>query len=191
MHKLFVTLTAAATLWCWQPDARASTLIGDMMSVEWQYPTQGTTYSFASASPPTFTVGAGNETTINVENVTFVSVDFSANTLLLSFATVLPNPMWGNASQNGPVFEILSGNPFPTISSVFSSNAGSVSAFLDSGLLYVNLAGWSYGDGATVTVNFQNDPIATPLPGALPLFLTGLGAIGLLSWRRRRKHAAA
>jgi hypothetical protein len=31
----------------------------------------------------------------------------------------------------------------------------------------------------------------TPLPGALPLFATGLGAMGLLGWRRKRKNAAA
>jgi hypothetical protein len=28
-----------------------------------------------------------------------------------------------------------------------------------------------------------------PLPGALPLFATGLGALGLLAWRRKRKAA--
>ena len=27
----------------------------------------------------------------------------------------------------------------------------------------------------------------TPLPAALPLFATGLGALGLLGWRRKRK----
>jgi len=32
---------------------------------------------------------------------------------------------------------------------------------------------------------------ATPLPGALPLFASGLGAFGLLGWRRKRKGAAA
>ena len=33
---------------------------------------------------------------------------------------------------------------------------------------------------------------ATPLPAALPLFATGLGALGLLGWRRKRKaHVAA
>jgi hypothetical protein len=32
---------------------------------------------------------------------------------------------------------------------------------------------------------------ATPLPAALPLFATGLGALGLLGWRRKRKNAAA
>jgi hypothetical protein len=34
------------------------------------------------------------------------------------------------------------------------------------------------------------DPIATPLPGALPLFAGGLGTLGLLRWRRKRKNAA-
>jgi hypothetical protein len=36
----------------------------------------------------------------------------------------------------------------------------------------------------TATIN------ATPLPSALPLFATGLGALGLLGWRRKRKAAA-
>jgi hypothetical protein len=31
---------------------------------------------------------------------------------------------------------------------------------------------------------------ATPLPAALPLFATGLGALGLLGWRRKRKALA-
>ena len=30
----------------------------------------------------------------------------------------------------------------------------------------------------------------TPLPAALPLFATGLGAMGLLGWRRKRKAQA-
>jgi hypothetical protein len=32
---------------------------------------------------------------------------------------------------------------------------------------------------------------ATPLPAALPLFATGLGALGLLGWRRKRKAQVA
>jgi len=32
---------------------------------------------------------------------------------------------------------------------------------------------------------------ATPLPATLPLFATGVGALGLFGWRRKRKNAAA
>ncbi len=32
---------------------------------------------------------------------------------------------------------------------------------------------------------------ATPLPAALPLFASGLGALGLFGWRRKRKNTAA
>ena len=38
-----------------------------------------------------------------------------------------------------------------------------------------------------VTVNAT----LTPLPAALPLFASGLGALGLLGWRRKRKASAA
>jgi CHRD domain len=33
--------------------------------------------------------------------------------------------------------------------------------------------------------------LVTPLPAALPLFASGLGALGLLGWRRKRKAIAA
>jgi len=49
--------------------------------------------------------------------------------------------------------------------------------------------------GGPVTVDlmaqFVDPPTrATPLPAALPLFASGLGALGLLGWRRKRKAAA-
>ena len=35
-------------------------------------------------------------------------------------------------------------------------------------------------------------PVAeTPLPAAFPLFATGLGALGLMTWRRKRKAVAS
>ena len=47
-------------------------------------------------------------------------------------------------------------------------------------------------NGVTPTFNaaFSLDGVETPLPGALPLFATGLGALGLLGWRRKKKAAA-
>ena len=48
-------------------------------------------------------------------------------------------------------------------------------------------------DGYTLYISdgIGNAPAsATPLPAALPLFASGLGALGLLGWRRKRKAAA-
>ncbi len=35
------------------------------------------------------------------------------------------------------------------------------------------------------------DTVVTPTPAALPLFATGLGALGLFGWRRKRKNVTA
>ncbi|MGH9562044.1 MAG: PEP-CTERM sorting domain-containing protein [Terracidiphilus sp.] len=44
--------------------------------------------------------------------------------------------------------------------------------------------------GANVTGGSLMSVPSTPLPAALPLFASGLGALGLLGWRRKRKAAA-
>jgi outer membrane lipase/esterase len=44
--------------------------------------------------------------------------------------------------------------------------------------------------GQLIEANYL-DSLLTPLPAALPLFATGLGAIGVLGWRRKRKNAVA
>jgi hypothetical protein len=62
-------------------------------------------------------------------------------------------------------------------------------------IAYLNNPQSAYGAGnwdfAIDNVTFDQ-PLssATPLPAALPLFATGLGAMGLLGWRRKRKNAA-
>jgi hypothetical protein len=40
------------------------------------------------------------------------------------------------------------------------------------------------------TIEITAPPAETPLPAALPLFAGGLGVIGLLGWRRKRKQVA-
>ena len=42
----------------------------------------------------------------------------------------------------------------------------------------------------TFNAAFSLNGVAIPLPGTLPLFATGLGALGLLGWRRKRKGQA-
>jgi len=49
----------------------------------------------------------------------------------------------------------------------------------------------SNGDGLDAGLdNVDVELAATPLPATLPLFASGLGALGLLGWRRKRKAAA-
>ena len=54
----------------------------------------------------------------------------------------------------------------------------------------------SSGDQSEVLLGSSIEPgvfsvSAVPLPGALPLFATGLGALALLTWRRKRKAVLA
>jgi hypothetical protein len=62
------------------------------------------------------------------------------------------------------------------------SSAGAVGRFIGIEL-------FAAGSGNGQEVDF--DITATPLPAALPLFATGLGAMGLFGWRRKRKNTAA
>ena len=48
-----------------------------------------------------------------------------------------------------------------------------------------------FSNTATVTIVVNQVIVSTtPLPAALPLFATGLGALGLFGWRRKRKAQA-
>ncbi len=74
-----------------------------------------------------------------------------------------------------------------------TANGGTVS-----GAMMALLAGLA-ADKAYLNIHTTEFPggeisgflVATPLPAALPLFTTGLGALGLLGWRRTRKAQAA
>jgi hypothetical protein len=59
----------------------------------------------------------------------------------------------------------------------------------DTQILTVNYSGSLSGEGPSL--GFANGPTidvsATPIPATLPLFASGLGAMGLLGWRRKKK----
>ncbi len=69
---------------------------------------------------------------------------------------------------------------------VYGSNTLSLSAFIDPSF---TIDGPNAGDyGIFFSDGFGPSPV--PIPAALPLFTTGLGALGLLGWRRKQKSAA-
>jgi hypothetical protein len=84
-----------------------------------------------------------------------------------------------SASTFNPLFIMANGG-----------TAASAEAVLFAGLLagraYFNIHTSQFGGGEIRGFLQQ-----TPIPGALPLFATGLGALGLLMWRRKRKAIAA
>jgi hypothetical protein len=47
---------------------------------------------------------------------------------------------------------------------------------------------WTFNN--PVTGNIYNGVLYVPVPATLPLFATGLGVLGLLGWRRKRKAAS-
>ena len=56
----------------------------------------------------------------------------------------------------------------------------------------ISVGGWSTDQTHTDVISEIDLPgTPTPLPAALPLFISGLGALGLLGWRRKRKAAAS
>ena len=53
-----------------------------------------------------------------------------------------------------------------------------------------SLSNFDYFDDTFVITNVSVTTNETPLPAAFPLFATGLGGLGLLGWRRKRKAAS-
>jgi hypothetical protein len=117
-----------------------------------------------------------------------LNVDFSAagfgNLYLTGFGTML-------AGLNG-----MTVSQFLTLNETLLGGGSGIYTILDIDLLDDNLntafdpsSNFSFAD-AHLTVTNPNIS-ATPLPATLPLFASGLGALGFFGWRRKRKNAAA
>ena len=103
--------------------------------------------------------------------------------------SVLGTPPAG-FQANGSTFPYLQyGEVLPT-DGIFNSQTLGGFEFLDSSVDPKTSISWIAFEGdASGSFGIQG-VAATPLPAALPLFAGGLGALGLLGWRRKRNAKA-
>lgn len=115
------------------------------------------------------------------------NISFGGSSVLTATPSVLnfTTSAVGTTSFNGPVgtlaVQFTTSNPlFPQCS---TSTACEI-AFLLNGVTDITLTG-------DQQVGTLESPIATPLPGSFPLFASGLGALSLLGWRRKKRSVQA
>lgn len=169
-------------------------LDGASIDVEYRFPDLATVYAGATPSVSPFIVGAGVETVINVEDVTFISVDFTDLGLTLNFDTVLGSPTWNITAFNGVVFSSAAFAGLTSASVLGSTDFGSP-LFDDSRLtltgseLRLNWGGIGYQDGQQLHIAFTDG--AVPEPAAWALMIAGFGLVGASLRRRAAMPAAA
>ena len=109
--------------------------------------------------------GLSNQSSFSIANTFLVTSDQQDNLQLSLFvnANTLFIPGGGTDTQSGFIDPMITIDPTYEFADLFSIVTSS---------------------------NVGNSSAATPLPAALPLFASGLGTLGLLGWRRKKKTAA-
>lgn len=174
----FVAVAALST-----GPARAATMLGDVVTVDYIYPTITQVYTGFNGLPATFTVVDGTSDAITArflgQNIFRLNIDSSSISL-----TFLSSVHFTNSSFNGirisGVTQGLNG----------ISYAGPGSFSFANNAIYINLANQTVARNTTYTAtpDFSADIAAVVLPGTLPL---AAGGFGLLVFLRRRKLRTA
>jgi hypothetical protein len=190
------TLALIALMMLSVPAAHAATL------------TFATNLSAGNEVPPNASPGTGNVTVVldTIAETLTINGSFSNLTSNTTAAHIHCCALLGTNAGVATVQPTFTGFPLGVTSGPFSgtlnlldsasynpvfitNNGGSASA---AALVLINgiINGQSYFNIHTV-MNGGGEIRGQllPLPGALPLFVTGLGALGLLGWRRKKKAA--
>jgi hypothetical protein len=187
-------MTGAGTLSITLTDLLANpTDVGQLLSdLSFTLNTGQTAGTLASSSGQLITVAGNGSSTLGASVATgWVLSGLTLDALAAGGAgpkhlIIGPPGAGGYTNANGSIAGNGPHNPFLNDSATFTINiTGLTSASV------VNSATFSFGttEGAEL-VTGVDPPITTPLPSALPLFATGIGGLGLLGWRRKRKAKA-
>jgi hypothetical protein len=150
-----------------------------------------------TGSSPAITVNSGGTFTSNgtVPNG-WVFTNQGSNSLLLDDLAgsghagpanlVIGPPGPGNlySNANGSIAGNGPHNPFLNQSAMFVISLMGITA--DTTITSV-----IFSFGTTAGVDIPGVPSTVPLPGALPLFATGIGLMGVLRWKKQRKAISA
>ena len=158
------------------------------------------TFTDASTISGTLTIDV-TAGVVDAVNVTYLGINYT-NILVQGTGTGQTTP------GHTPIpiyYGVITGIPYPFIDLAFQGTSavsslvgyagGGLCSFDapcgpdDEGLFWAT----AYRTSNTSAIGLQTGQLTaeTPLPAALPLFATGLGALGLLGWRRKRKAALA
>jgi hypothetical protein len=152
-------------------------------SCGWGDTCQGTYYYSYTYYVPVY--GSAYNVTQGDLQVDSVLVDFGSQQLSANDSH--PNTYAYSNSYYASFYTTI-GNDFGTVSdSAPLGSVGLADLMNNSVLQYVLNTQLGQFSGLNVELDLTFTATATPLPAALPLFATGLGGLGLLGWRRRRK----
>jgi hypothetical protein len=138
-------------------------------------------------------IGEILEGTVDVTNGAFTSANFQITNfpVAANFTSIVSQGAYSNVDE-WLITVVDPALPYsmdlylqtPEIGTLTGYNGGPIVA----AALFNANQGFHLGPEA---LTLQGSLTPTPLPAALPLFASGLGASGLLGWRRKRKNAAA
>jgi hypothetical protein len=188
---------ACSHLTCSVEDLKMKTKLLGLMAIAavfgWSPPANASTYNVSftiDGVSVTGTIMTDCDSCTLSLNTDFVSWSFTLN----GITSIAGGPS-GVTITGTSVLSASSGDIIfdPTVSGTDTFASGSNSLEMEAGKLTLIdsvIGGGSEFERRSTAAIIARSAV-TPLPAALPLFATGLGGLGLLGWRRKRKAQAA